>query len=451
MSWLLWNTVNDGTPRGSAVPITSIGAYLQSRAAIAIVGATYLGWAPPECQVLITGTRRDVTDVGRDGWEIEHKSEGQPSIATFVVNGFEPPLWSEVRITRTPPNQYLFVGTIIRRELRAPIGPDPDGLQWVCTAAGPHWLLNRGLVTKYYDNVGVNTMVANILAECTFGEFHLGYIEPGLGNLTMDFPFPTTVVAALLRIAKATGTFLKVSPTNHVSLFYTEPIELPDIDDDAEVYMTGYRDDGSQFRSKVQSKGQGVNVTAVTAAGSSTIHVADTAPFTGGTRAIVKHSILTYAATSVPAGPGSLTGVTGLVEDLAINETVHLLIEETDSAAVTALAAALGGGKSGLITHGIVDDEASRAEATARVSAELDVFAGALPDLTYTRFEDNLSDVGRTVTWNRTTPVAIAGEFLIQNVRITPLEALSFGHVPLRKDITASYFVRAFVTLLKDN
>ena len=135
-------------------------------------------------------------------------------------------------------------------------------------------------------------------------------------------------------------------------------------------------------------------------------------------------------------------GVTGVVEEISQGVQVRVRSTAADAGAATALAAILGGGVSGVVTHALDHGNASNETAIAGAAADVALFAANIATVTY-RIESDFYAIGKTVTVNLTTPVAITGTYVIQAVAIGP----SFDEGQLQSDGTVR-FLRT-VTLTK--
>lgn len=398
--------------------------YLQARSGIARSGVTYCGWTPPLIRAFIGGTDR-TSLILRSGWSLQASVDGTPSVFRFRTKTITPLAGQDVAVYYATPNDYLFAGTLLQRRA-VPVAPTSPYLQWECTAVGYQWLLDRyDRVLKTYTSTGVGTMVADILYRYTDGGFKLGFCPSSLGNLTMTFTFET-VYAALQRIAKAVGAVLEVSPGRIVNIYVKGTFPEAALSSVAEANVLGktltFDEDLTQVRTRTLYRGAGSTASAVASPGAATIAVDDTANFsaTGG-YVIAGTSIITYTGVSPASGSGSLTGCSGVLDDIAVGDAVDLLVNVSDGAAITALATVLGGGLSGQATNYLEDGRLSFSEATARSSADLATFSTALKDLSFVlKLPKRLVRAGRAITLSISNPFSMAGDFTIQAVTLTP-------------------------------
>lgn len=320
-------------------------AYLQARSGIARSGVTYAGWTgAPIVRGYLAGADQ-TTKILLEGWTLTLLAN-QPPTFSFRTKTITPVTGSDVQLKYSTPNEDLFGGTLLQLEA-APEAPDSAALIWHGTAVGYQWLLDRyDRVLAQYDNVGVGTMVADILHRFTDGGFRVGYCPSSLGNLTMTFNFET-VWQALMRIARAAGNvFIEVTPERIVNLYSTYPeAALATVTGDGVVQGTvRYRKDLTQVRTRTLYRGQSTTVSQVVAAGASTIPVQDSFIFPPGPAlAIAGRNLISYLFRQVGLGTTQLIGCTGVLYDIAAGEQISVIAEAEDAAARSALAAVLGG------------------------------------------------------------------------------------------------------------
>lgn len=424
--------------------------YLEARSGIARSGVTYAGWAPPNVQVFIGGVNR-IDNVDAVGFRITQALDGAASTCQLTLSGYTPTFGQRVMITYASPDQYLFVGTILRIQGIAR-GASPDAVLWQCTSMGDTWLMDRyARVTKQYHDRGVGSIVADILATFTDGGFRIGYIPSSLGNLTLEFTFEP-VTSAIDRIAKAVDGYWEIDPgTKCVSIFDTYPdAALFPITNNPAIRVDSFGGDLSQVRTRVLFQGVSTPTSAPVAALATTVPVQDTAIFPPSGQAFSGFSVMSYTGRTTQGGPGSLTGVTGLAHDLAEGDDVALLVDEGDAAAQAALAAVLGGGLSGIATHVIAKDDASAVEASERARADIALFKSAMTELTYGTISESHRHVraGRLQSVTLTAPFTISDTFRVQSVTIVRVGGLKGRTVNLERQVSLSRFQRSLTTIL---
>lgn len=180
-----------------------------------------------------------------------------------------------------------------------------------------------------------------------------------------------------------------------------------------------------------------------TAAGSTTLFVEDLAQFAASGWAEVGGVVFSYTGRSGSSGAGTLTGipasgvgsltaavragtvrsiphltgVTGVAYAIPKGEPVNIVVTVNDTAAQTAMAAAVGG--DGIHEMFLSDGRWSITEATARANAELSQRKDPLIT-TSLRSRDQTIQSGRSITFSMTNP-AITGTAKIQRVTISEI------------------------------
>jgi hypothetical protein len=431
-------------------------AYLQARSGIARSGVTYCGWTPPSVKAYVNGTDRTAL-ILRDSWTLTTRADGTPATFTFQLKTITPAVGQDVKVTFATPNDYLFAGTLLQASA-APEAPDSPALVWNCVAVGYQWLLDRyNPVLAQYDSTGVGTIAADILYRFTDGGFRIGYCPSSLGNLTMPFTFEP-VWTALQRLAKAANAVCELAPDRVVNIYpagtYPEAA-LADVTGATILEQSlNYQEDLTQVRTRTLYQGLGTTAAALTPAGSATVRVNATSMFsTGGGSAISGRSLFTYTGLTVETvvgGPGTLTGCSGILYDIAANDPVDVIVDVTDGAATTALATLLGGGLSGQAINVLQDGRLSVSEATARATADLATFGSALEETGFTyKTPKRYVRAGRSVTLAVTTPLSIAGTFTIQVVTLKPYGIVSGSSFDVRQHVELGVFSRSLNDLLK--
>jgi hypothetical protein len=148
------------------------------------------------------------------------------------------------------------------------------------------------------------------------------------------------------------------------------------------MFRVSYSRDISQSRTRVTVLGRATTVAAFAAVGASTIYVADASAFasTGGT-ARVGTQDLTYTSTGTATLNsnivGTLTGVSGVVQDIPFQAEIRPVVTSDDASAQTDLAALLGlsGVAVGIERH----PNADQASVSALASRALAISASSVP------------------------------------------------------------------------
>jgi hypothetical protein len=424
-------------------------AYLQARAGIARSGVTYAGWTPPSVKCTINGTDR-TSVVLRENWKLTMRADGAPATFEFQTKTITPVLGQDVRVYFATPNDYLFAGTLLQRQSE-PQADTSTLLKWQCTAVDYQWLLNRyDQVLRKYVNRGVGTIAADLLASYTNGGFRVGYCPSSLGNLDMTFRFDT-VWGALQRLAKAVDAFLELTPERIVNIYQTYPeAALATVTQATVLQKSGlFADDLTQVRTRTIFEGIASQATAAVNAGASTIPVADLSPFSasGGT---VRHDVSLITYSGIDTASRALTGCSGILDDIAVNDEIAVIATDVDASATTALATTLGGGLSGQATHYLKDGRLSLAEATARAAADTSRLGGALQDTSFTyKTPQRYVRAGRSVTLNITAPLTLSGTGTLQVVTLEPYGAIGGTLFEARQKVHVSTFTRTLTDLLK--
>ena len=130
-----------------------------------------------------------------------------------------------------------------------------------------------------------------------------------------------------------------------------------------------------------------------------------------------------------PAPVSELTGIPAsgagaVAYDIRQQEPVNIVAQVDDTAAQTALAAIEGG--DGIHEHSLVDGRLVIATATARGTAELARFKDPIVTVTYDT-HDPLTRVGKSITFNLSSPTSLVGSFVIQRVRRSAFTGLPGG------------------------
>jgi hypothetical protein len=184
-------------------------------------------------------------------------------------------------------------------------------------------------------------------------------------------------------------------------------------------------------------------------AGASTIPVSDLSPFSasGGT---VRHDVSLITYSGIDTASSTLTGCSGILDDIAVNDEIAVIATDVDASATTALATTLGGGLSGQATHYLKDGRLSLAEATARAAADTSRLGGALQETSFTyKTPQRYVRAGRSVTLNITAPLTLSGTGTLQVVTLEPYGAIGGTLFEARQKVHVSTFTRTLTDLLK--
>lgn len=390
-------------------------AYLQARANIARAGVTYAGWAFPRFAFVVGGTERTPL---LSNFSIEERLDDAPGVCNFRAYGYTPTCGQTVSFAWTTPDAYWFAGTIVRRRMRL----DPDDVPiWDCTALDYTWLMNRyAKVTAQYRNLGVNSILARVLADFTNGGFRVGYCPSSLGTIDAFDCEHEDVSSVLTRLAATCNAYWFVDPWKCVYLANTFPYgNALTITSSASFRNVVYDEDLTQLRNATEVFGRSTQTTATVSAAATTIPVDDTRAFSvsGGT-ARSGQNLVTYTGLSVASGPGNLTGCTGIVYEIQQGDEVIVRRRSDDTVAQAALATTLGG-ISGVVINVIKDDSLNDAEATLVANTDIAAFADVPNGITFD-ITDRETAIGKIATVSIASPIAISDTFRVQSVSIVP-------------------------------
>ena len=390
-----------------------------ARSGVCESGTAVSGLVPYTLRATIGGTARRLI---LEDFTLDDSLDGAPARVTARVHGWTPTVGQALRLADDGATRYLFAGTILRR--RASNQPGLPVI-WNLEAVDYQFLLNaHDLVFEDFEEVAVNTAVARILARYTDAAagFRIGGIHAALGRITQRFD-GARVTDAIERIATAAGAFWRVTPDKRLDVFTDLPSgnDPQVLSDQTAAEGLDYEEGIQQTRTRVIAEGGGSQTTALVARGAATIPVDDITGYVVGTVSApnvrVQGMLVSYTGTDALAGPGSLTGCTGIVRDIPQGARVAYANQYDDVAAQGAMATRLGGGLSGVLVHRETSQTIqSVAEAEDIAAADLGVFKRPLEGLTY-RIVNPHYRPGLTVTASVTAPFAITGTFRIQQVR----------------------------------
>lgn len=401
--------------------------YYHARSNVCRSGVTHAGLVNHPMELTVGGTTRKGDTLQNVKYTVTIPLDGGPSTCTFRVSGTKPVLGQDVVFSFG--GESWWAGSVLRVRAYV-VGQlvmyDVQAIDWT-------WLMNRYLpVNGEYAGMGINTAVRRILEAFTDGGFRGGYLPASLGDVEAIVFEDVPVVDALQRLAKmanaGVGAYLRIKPDKSVDIGTT----FPDGISLAWVNASNYRDLAweetlDQVRTRTYARGRGSAVVTRVGPGTTTVDVEDCASFSAsGGSAHAGHDTFTYTGKSVASGPGQLTGVSGVESDLEQGELVRVSTQVDDSAAQTALATVLGGGRSGVVSN-VLDDEAwTLAEAVARATADVQFNKAAAQAVSYTVTAKSAvvrnHAPGQVVAASVTAPLTISGNFVIQSVTIVPFD-----------------------------
>ena len=405
--------------------------------------------------VTIAGTARTLFF---DDLSISETAGNQPNTlqATCRIRGYTPSALSEIKIYNGGIGMArpIFCGHIMDvTQIGHRAAERPT---FRLSAVDYRWLLDRyALVSKTYYSQGVNTILHNIVANNTNGGFKVGYCPSSLGDIDRIQFTKVSVSEAIGRLAKAVGATVEVDYEKRISIAVTHTFSDNNMtlsDNASDFWNFQYREDGTRRWTQVQMEGYGSTASAVVAAGATTIPVENTAFYSSAGGTVRSGSnVITYTTVSVGSGAGSLTGCSGVVDDIAAGEPVYVMATVNDSTEQTNLSTTLGGSYSGVSTHYEADNRLSQDEVTSRASALLAFYKTNQSQVSFTTTNPYIRP-GRTLTVNLTTPRSISASLLVQEVRTQGRRKVdsTSTSILLDRQVTAAPTMRNFAEALAD-
>ena len=376
-----------------------------------------------------------------------------------IVRGNEIAVWLGGDTTGVP----LFAGHILTVD--SVVDRVAHEVEYLISATDYRWLLDRyALVTKSYYDAGVNTIVADLLANFAdpASGFEPGYLSSALGTVSFISFTNATITRCLQRLAETVdgGAFWHVDEKKHVSIFM-EPADEGNaitVADNGTWRHLRVTHDLTRAINRVVFEGGGSETTSAVGASDTEIPVAEVGWYNpaGGDVQAPSESI-TYTGTSIGSGPGNLEGVT-IVDDIPQGTKLWNRAQADDTAAQTALASDLGGGQSGISVYRGQDHRLGYERTTESAEALLDNLKTPNTEIQYTIVpesstpEDQLTYLrpGRLATAAITTPVCVAGSFRVRQVTLTPWGRTTADALVFARTVEASLNRRSVARLLTD-
>jgi len=349
-------------------PLTET-ALMQARSGIARAGATRSDYYFPNVAITIAGT--DVASrVVKSSMEVSLNINERPCTATMMVRNFIPQVGNEVIVGFGEIGNAIFGGTIInRRDVRRREGQTVP--RWEIGCTDYQWLLDREKVRKRYTSTSASVIAADIVDSFSSG-FSTNNIVSALDSVDeIEFTskYPRQALTAL---ANRGGYLWYVDPNRDIHFFDTEISQAPDAIDslNREYWGFAHDEDLTQIINQVQFEGGGSVVTAEVLIGASTIPVSDTVWYNDAGGTIVSGpQIITYTGRSTTSNAGNLTGVSGVLYRIPVDQEVNLWVVRNDTASQTTMAALEGG--DGIHAASYQDRRLSEAGAIERADQEL--------------------------------------------------------------------------------
>ncbi len=407
---------------------------------------TYAGWTPPYFTVLVNGV--DVETLGHGGHQIRgmlirQNTNGRPDTFRGSMGGFglstdAPQNGQSLVVYYATPNRYEFSGIVMRRTMTFK-GAGTKGVNYLVEGVGQVWMMARYQpVTAHYENVGINTVVADILARFTDG-FRVGAIDSTWGNIDPTDFVMVAVDVAITQLAAAVNAHWYVDEDRCVSFF---GVTIPDgnppsLSNSSWLKNLQYITDLAPARTRDYVVGVGTQTTSFVPAGSTIIPVADVSIFltpgvspkvTSGI-CLAGSNVVSFTAIDSGYGPGSLTGCTGIVSDVVNSGSVATVVQYDDGSAQSALATLLGAGQSGVISHVTIKYRT------------YDYKNSVYPNGMYAR-------PGKVVSVNITAPDSIVDDFRIQMIDVT-VSYHSKAAAVFSRFVTASSYQRVITDILR--
>lgn len=396
----------------------------------------------------------------KDGFTITQSLDGSPDTLTSVVRakGFTLSEGQEIKVFNggIDVGVPLFAGTLMRpgwnqKKLGSAMRYEIEAVDWT-------WNFNRyTTITGIFKSMGRNTLVHKLVRQYTdpADGFYVAYAPSSLGDVDQMECTTETPLGLLDRIAKSVenGYYLidyakGVHVFSDTNAFEGNTHVISDSD-------TGWRDLGydpdlSQVRNPIVFKGGGSETTARVSAGATSIPVLECGWYkAAGGEVISANSRMAYTGRSSVSGPGSLTGVTGILYDIPEGEVIRVLYEASDATAQTALAALLGGGRSGKSIATMEDERLDADGIEDAALAELDYSKSPVVEITYKTDSDLYVRPGKLVSTSLTTPISISGDFRVQEVAVTVRGKVSSSRLHFDRSVTAARTRRKLVDILK--
>jgi len=433
-----------GVVMASFSPLTA-PVFDTARSNVAHSGNVHSGDFVQSFAITVAGTDR-TTKMWSDEGTITDILGSEPSQFQGKARGFPLTEGSEVKIFNGGIDVGVpyFCGHVVTS---APASQrKADQVAYDFTARDYTWFMDQhSRVTGYYENIGVNTLVRQLLASFAPSGFFGGYLPSTLGTVTAISFENELLSVAITRIADQVsgGAFWSCEYDKTVSMWLASEdnprwagtaLTVTDTTDQRKIT---YSVDLTQVRTRVIWEGGGGQTTSLVGAGASTIPVNEIGWY-GSSGGTVRGgtSIITYTGVSASSGPGNITGCSGITRDIAQGESVYVRAQADDSAAQTALAALMGG--DGIAVAFDSDNRLSLSECTNRAAADLASLSTAVRNISYF-IDDGVNVVsGRPVSINITKPATVVATLRVQQVVTTKRSKVVGTTIGLERQVTAS-------------
>ncbi len=422
--------------------------------------ATRSDYHRPVIQITIGGADRSRSILKRT-LRITDVIDEQPNTASFITRaqGWIPTKGQVVLIgTPNTNGNLLFAGRILRVEV-TPWRRTQRFPRYQCECADYTVDLDQAEIEgRRWTSTSATTIVQNIVTDyLAVKGFAATYVQAGLPAVDFDLTLGEKLSSALTRLAKLVGGYWYVDYEKKIHLYIGNETGVGTLPSDLDASNRNFwqprsSSDITQIRNRVFVVGGGANTTAAVSAGGGTVTLESTVWFAltenGGTVGRAKAGPQVFTFTGVTAT--QLTGCSGISYNIAQGEQVRCVVRRDNTSAQTALAAIMGAGYDGIVSHTVEDDALTATTAVFMAEGELALFAESEDALSYIT-RDKFTKSGRTITADITSPVTIAGDFVIQNVEIDEFEITPgnlFAKLP-RRTVTAGRNKRDLFDLLR--
>lgn len=294
------------------------------------------------------------------------------------------------------------------------------------------WLLARyALVYGEWNQVGINTVVRDIVGAYTNGGFTVGYVPAALGDVQTYRAEGVTVSQALDDLAALAGAYWNVDAYGRVHMFQT-PDHLSAggvsvTNTSVNVMDLAATTDYADIATRVCVAGAGTTLSQDVAWDGDYLWVDGVDPFDAesGTVLVGGIDVVSYSAINNNSLVRNLVASTDRTRDWPAGTEVRAYAVVDDSAAQTALATALGFGRSGIAVKLVDDPTLTYNGCVARGTAELARYADGYTELRGSMCDSRHTDAtnvqpGATITVNITAPVTVSGTYRVQTVDYVP-------------------------------
>lgn len=444
----------------------------QARSNACRSGVTRAGWSTRGLVCKIGGVTR-----GIDAQQMtinESFSLSTPTTCNFqTVGGYQVNGGEELIIGAGHIDNRMFGGHLVKVAADLSSGvADMAATVYQCVAQDYSWILNLDdVVFGAYDNVGVSSVLGDILYRFTDGTFRPGQCASSLGNVTIQYD-GVTVLAALERLAGSVGASAFIDYSRRVSILASRTDGNPlTVTSATQLEDLFWSRDMSQIRNRVLFLTGGNNLAGFAPAGQTQLFLENGSweswySPAGGT-VLAGSQLITYTSAAplvtyvkvdgisyIETTYCVLYGCTGVVRDIPAGTRVRGVAISSDSARQTALATLLGGGSAGVATVLVGSENVSISEALARAAATVTQKGDPADTVRFTVKDADRYQVGKTVAMDFTaapTQRSFSGDFVIQQIIISADHdgVPTDGAIVWRRQVLAARYVENLIGLLQ--